>query len=414
MAEARPRRRWTGTVAVLPLLALAGGGAWWFYFRAPEAKQAAAAGESGGEEGDAKKDQAVPVTLAEARSGSFPVTLTGLGTVQAVNSVTVRAQISGQILHILFKEGQMVNQGDLLVEIDPRPLQAALAQAQAKLAQDQASVEDAKVNLGRIQDLAKKEFASRQQLDTQTAVVDQGNAQVQSDQAAIADAQTRLGYASIRAPLPGRVGFRLADVGTIVSPSDAEGIVNIQQVRPIAVIFNAAEESLGAITRAIGAGVPPVTALSSDGTVKLAQGRLTRINNEVDVASGTIRLKAVFPNEKDELWPGQSVSTELLVETLENATVVPALALQHGPDGLFVYVVGDDRKAEMRKVEIGPENAEEAVVLDGLKPGERVVTAGQYRLQNGILTAEDKPPGGAAPEQKAEGDGAGQQQAAEE
>jgi membrane fusion protein, multidrug efflux system len=392
MAQAQRSRSWLKGVLILLVLAAAAGGGWWWY-------GGALPGGEKKEEEAGKESKPVPVRIAAAETADFPVTLTGLGTVQAINSVTVRAQVSGQILHILFKEGQMVKQGDLLVEIDPRPLQAALDQAKARLAQDQANLQDAQANLARIQELAKKEFASRQQLDTQTALVSQGQAQIQSDQAAIADAQTRLDYASIRAPIPGRVGFRLADVGNVVSPSDAEGIVNIQQVQPIAVIFTAPEEALPAITKAVGQSVPPVTARSSDGTQELARGQLTRVNNEVDVASGSIRLKAVFENTDDRLWPGQSVSTELVVDTQKGATVVPVPAVQRGPDGLFVYAVGGDNKAKMQKVEVGPEDESRAVILDGLKPGDRIVTEGQYRVQDGVAVVEDggeqQKPGGA-------------------
>lgn len=407
MAQAPRTRPFWKPLLILLVIAAAVAGAWWFYGAHPKAPQ--------GQEQAGGKDKAVPVKLAGAETADFPVTMTGLGTVQAINSVTVRTQASGQILRILFKEGQMVKQGDLLAEIDPRPLQAALAQAQAKLDQDQANLQDVQTNLARVQDLAKKQFASRQQLDTQTALVAQGAAQLESDRAAIADAQTQLDYASIRAPIPGRVGFRLADVGSVVGPSDAEGLVNIQQVQPIAVIFTAPEEALPAITRAIALSVPPVTALSSDGATKLAEGRLTRVNNEVDVASGSIRLKAVFPNDDDTLWPGQSVSTALVVDTQKGATVIPLAAVQHGPDGLFVYAVGGDGKAKMRRIEVGPENETQAVVLKGLEPGERVVTAGQYRLQDGTLVAEDRGNmGQGAPVEKAEADPAGAQPTARE
>lgn len=406
MAEARRTRSW-GKILLLLLVAgaLAGGG-WWYY-----------RGKSGDQKGKEQADQAkgpVPVKFAIVETTDFPVKLSGLGTAEAINSVTVRAQVSGQILHILFKEGQMVSQGDLLVEIDPRPLQAALAQTQAKLAQDQVALEDAQVNLGRIQTLAKKEFASRQQLDAQTTAVNQAKAQVQSDQAAISDAQTRLDYASIRAPIPGRIGFRVADVGNVVGPSDTDGIVNIQQVQPIAVIFTAPEEALPAITKAVAQSTPPVTALSSDGARKIAEGKLTRVNNQVDVASGSIRLKGVFPNEDNALWPGQSVSTELVVDTQKNAAVIPIAAVQRGPDGLFVYAVGADNKAKMQKIEVGPEDADRAVVLKGLKPGDRIVTEGQYRVQDGVAVAEDKPKDKASEAVSAKADQADAQKTAQE
>lgn len=330
----------------------------------------------------------VPVTLGEAKQADFPVYLTGLGTVQPYDTVTVRSRVDGQVIKVAFKQGQMVKEGDLLVQIDPRPYQAALDQAKAKKAQDEANLKNAQANLGRYSYLQKQDFASKQQLDSQQAMVDQLTAQIQGDDAAIENAQTQLDYTTIRSPLAGRTGFRLVDPGNIVHAADAGGIVSIVKLQPISVVFTAPEDSVMQINKALSGGTVPVTAISSDGTKPLAQGHLALVNNQVDQASGTISMKATFKNEDNALWPGLSVSTKLLVETLHEAIVVPNDAIQHGPDGLYVFAVSADNKAEMRPVKLGEQGSDQSVVLTGLKPGERIVVAGQYRLQKGSLVSE--------------------------
>jgi membrane fusion protein, multidrug efflux system len=327
----------------------------------------------------------IPVTVAAVVSTDFPVYLTGLGTVQPYNTVTVRSRVDGEIVKVHFKQGQMVKEGDLLVQIDPRPYQAALDQALAKKAQDEANLKDAELDLERYAALVKQQAASKQQLDTQQAAVDQLKAQIQGDQAAIDNAQTQLSYTTITAPLSGKTGFRLIDPGNIVHAADESGIVTIVQLQPISVVFTAPEEDVPQINKALEAGTVPVTALSSDGLKTLSQGRLALVNNAVDQASGTISMKATFANKDNALWPGLSVTTRLLVNTLKQAVVVPNDAIQRGPNGLYAFVVGDDNKVAMQTIKISEQGTDQSVVQGGLSPGQKVVVAGQYRLQPGAL-----------------------------
>ena len=266
-------------------------------------------------------------SIAPVQKADFPVYLTGLGTVQGFNTVQVRTRVDGQIDKIAFNEGQMVNQGDLLVEIDPRPFQAALDQAKAKKAQDEANLANANLDLQRYTKLG--EFATRQQTDTQRSTVAQLTAQIAADEAAISNAQTQLDYTQVKAPITGVAGLRQVDIGNIVNASTQTGIVTIAQIEPISVIFTAPEDQLPYISEGQKAGALKVIAFTTDGKKPLAEGKLAVINNQVDTTSGTIRLKAVFDNKDHALWPGQSVSTRLLVRTLKDATVVPDDAVQH-------------------------------------------------------------------------------------
>jgi multidrug efflux system membrane fusion protein len=328
---------------------------------------------------------AIPATVAQVRTSDFPVYLYGLGTVQPYDTVTLSSRVDGQIITVAFKQGQMVAKGDLLVQIDPRPYQAALDQALAKKTQDEASLEDAQHNLRRYGALEKQAFASRQQFDTQGSTVNQLIAQIKGDQATIDNAQTQVDYTTIRSPLAGKTGFRLVDPGNIVHATDTTGIVTVVKLSPISVVFTAPEEDVPRINKALVAGSVPVTALSSDGLQTLSEGTLALVNNAVDPASGTIRMKATFENIDSALWPGLSVSTRLLVDTLKQATVVSDDAVQHGPSGLFVYLVGNDSKVAMQSITAGPRNDGQTVVLKGLSAGQNVVTEGQYRLQPGSL-----------------------------
>jgi len=324
---------------------------------------------------------AVPVRIAPVEKADFPVYLTGLGTVQGFNTVVVRTRVDGQINRIAFQEGQFVREGDTLVEIDPRPFQAALDQAKAKKAQDQANLANANLDLQRSTRLG--EFATRQQTDTQRALVAQLTAQVAGDDAAIANAQTQLDYATVKAPFSGIAGLRQVDVGNIVNAATQTGIVSIAQIEPIAVIFTAPEDQLPGIKAALAVAPPKTIALSTDGKRVLSTGTLSLINNQVDTSSGTIRLKAVFDNKDHALWPGQSVSTRLLIATLKDAAVIPDDAVQHGADGLYAYTVDRDNKAEFRKIKVTRSIDGRAVVDEGLSPGERVITAGQFKVQPG-------------------------------
>jgi membrane fusion protein, multidrug efflux system len=371
-------RRWA-LVIVLAVVAF-GGYLSWLHVHGNGAGTAAP-GETKGNE----MLPAIPVTVAKVKTGDFPVYLNGLGTVEPFVTVTVRSRVDGEVTKVTFKQGQMVKEGDLLVQIDPRPYQAALDQALAKKAQDEANLANAQVDLQRYTTLAKKDSIARQQLDTQQAMVNQLIEQIKGDQAAIDDAQTQLSYTTIRSPLTGKVGFRLVDPGNIVHAADTTGIVTIVKLQPISVVFTAPEETVPAINKALAAGTVPVTALSSDGLTTLAEGRLALVNNEIDQASGTIQMKAAFANADNVLWPGLSVSTRLLIETLRQVVVAPEDAVQRGPNGLYAFVVSDNNKIEMRDVKVGQEGNGQSVILQGLSPGEKVVIAGQYRLQQGVL-----------------------------
>src|SRR5580693_2871253 len=326
---------------------------------------------------------AIPVTTVTVQKADFPVYLTGLGTVQGFNTVLVRTRVDGQIDKIAFKEGQSVNQGDLLAEIDPRPYQATLDQAKAKKVQDEANLANANLDLQRYTRLG--EFATKQQLDTQRSTVAQLTAQIAADDAAIFNSQTQLDYTQVKTPITGVVGLRQVDIGNIVNASTQTGIVTVAQIEPIAVIFTAPEEQLPYISDAQSGQPLKVIAITTDGKKPLADGTLAVVNNQVDTTSGTIRLKGVFDNKDHALWPGQSVSTRLLIKTLKDAAVVPDDAIQHGTDGLYAYAVGQDNKAELRKVKVSQSIDGRSVVDSGLSPGEQVITAGQFKVQPGSL-----------------------------
>jgi multidrug efflux system membrane fusion protein len=365
---------------ILPIVALAAAGyfGWQRFHAAGEATNTA-------QKAAAPARAAIPVTIAPVIKADFPAYLTGLGTVQGFNTVQVRTRVDGQIDKIAFKEGQLVNQGDLLVEIDPRPYQATLDQAKAKRAQDEANLANANLDLQRYTKLG--EFATRQQTDTQRSTVAQLTAQIAADDAAIFNAQTQLDYTQVKAPIPGIAGLRQVDIGNIVNAATQTGIVSIAQIEPIAVIFTAPEDQLPYINEAQAVAPLKVVAITTDGKKPLAEGSLAVINNQVDTSSGTIRLKAVFANKNHALWPGQSVSTRLLVRTLKDATVVPDDAIQHSNDGLYVYTVNQDNKAEFRKVKVTYSIDGRSVVDEGLSPGQQVITGNQFKVQPGSLVS---------------------------
>ena len=369
------------TIVWILLIAAAAGAGYYGWERYQSGQQAAAKAAS------AQKlaRPAVRVTTAPVQKTDFPVYLTGLGTVQGFNTVQVRTRVDGQIDKVAFTEGQAVNQGDLLVEIDPRPYQAALDQAKAKKAQDEANIANANLDLQRYTKLG--DFATKQQTDTQRSTVQQLTAQIAADDAAISNAQTQLDYTAVKAPISGVAGLRQVDIGNIVNASTQTGIVTIAQIEPIAVIFTAPEEQLPYISE--GQAIQPlkVIALTTDGKKPLADGKLAVINNQVDSTSGTIRLKAVFDNKNHALWPGQSVSTRLLVKTLKDAIVVPDDAVQHGTNGLYAFVVGQDNKAELHKIKAGPSIDGRTVIEDGLSPDQQVITAGVYKVSPGSLVS---------------------------
>jgi multidrug efflux system membrane fusion protein len=368
---------------ILPIAALAALGYFgWQRFHGPDAATKA---ENAQKSAAATRTAAVPVTIAPVEKADFPVYLTGLGTVQGFNTVVVRTRVDGQIDKIAFKEGQLVKQGDLLAQIDPRPYQATLDQAKAKKAQDEANLANANLDLQRYTKLG--EFATRQQTDTQRSTVTQLTAQLAADDAAIFNAQTQVDYTTVKAPISGVAGLRQVDVGNIVNASTQTGIVTIVQIEPIAVIFTAPEDQLPFINEAQSTEPLKVIALTTDGKKTLSEGVLSVVNNQVDTTSGTIRLKAVFDNKNHALWPGQSVSTRLLVTTLKDATVVPDDAVQHGVDGLYAFAVNQDNKAELRKITVSKSIDGRSVIDQGLTPGQRVIVAGQYKVQPGSTVA---------------------------
>jgi multidrug efflux system membrane fusion protein len=369
--------RWVLLVAALIVLGYLG----WQRFHVDQATRADGAQKSAA----AARNAAVPVTVATVEKADFPVFLTGLGTVQGFNTVVVRTRVDGQIHEIAFKEGDLVKQGALLAQIDPRPFQASLDQAKAKKAQDEANLANANLDLQRFTKLG--EFATRQQTDTQRSTVAQLTAQVAADDAAIFNAQTQFDYTSVKAPIAGVAGLRQVDVGNIVNASTQTGIVTIAQIEPIAVVFTAPEDQLPYINEEQSKQPLKVIAFSTDGKKQLSDGSLAVINNQVDTTSGTIRLKAVFDNKNHALWPGQSVSTRLLVTTLKDATVIPDDAVQHGADGLYAFAVNADNKAELRKIKVSKSIDGRSVVDQGLNPGERVIVAGQYKVQPGSAVA---------------------------
>ncbi len=372
------KSRTTRWVLLAAILVSAGGYVAWHHYFVPLAQQHA-------NNAGPRKPPPVAVKIAPVEKADFPVYLTGLGNVQGFNTVVVRTRVDGQINKIGFVEGQFVKQGDILAEIDPRPFQAALDQATAKKAQDQANITNAQRDLERYTKLG--EFATKQQTDTQRSTVQQLTAQIEADDAAISNARTQVDYATVRAPLDGVTGFRQVDQGNIVNAATQTGIVTIAQIEPIAVIFTAPEEQLPQIKAALKIAPPKVIALSTDGKKTLSTGTLALINNQVDTTSGTIRLKAVFENKDHALWPGQSVSTQLLVDTLKDATVIPDDAIQHGTDGLYAFSVSQENKAELRKIQVTKSIDGRSVVDSGLSPGQQVITAGQYKVQPGSVVS---------------------------
>ena len=366
------------TISWIVLLAAIGGASYygWQRYQGAEAAKRVAAQKTA-------QPISVRVTTAAVAKTDFPVYLSGLGTVQGFNTVQVRTRVDGQIDKVAFTEGQLVNQGDLLVEIDPRPFQAALDQAKAKKVQDEANLANANLDLQRFTKLG--EFATKQQTDTQRSTVAQLTAQIAADDAAIANAQTQLDYTQVKSPISGVAGLRQVDIGNIVNASTQTGIVTIAQIEPIAVIFTAPEEQLPYINESQKIAPLKVVAITTDGKKPLAEGTLAGVNNQVDTSSGTIRLKAVFANKDHALWPGQSVSTRLLVTTLKDAIVVPDDAVQHSTNGLYAYTVNQDNKAELHKVKVSQSFDGHSVVDDGLSAGQQVITGGQFKVQPGTL-----------------------------
>jgi len=332
----------------------------------------------------ASVEVAVPVSVATAERRDVPYYLTGLGSVTAFYTVSVKSRVDGQLIEVKFKEGQFVKEGDLVAVIDPRPYQVQLEQAEAQLFKDQASLRDARLNFQRYKDLLKNSGAmSQQQVDTQGATVDQLDGTVRTDQAMIDNVKLQLVYCHITSPVSGRVGLRLVDPGNIVHAADTNAMFVITQLQPIAVIFTLPEDNLPDVSRRMNGGQLKVEAYSRDNTNKLATGTLQTIDNQIDQTTGTGRLKAVFDNRDDQLWPNQFVNCRLLLETRNNSTVVPAAAIQRGPQGTYVFVAKSDNTVTIKPVTLAFTQENVSVVADGLSPQEVVVTDGQDKLQEG-------------------------------
>lgn len=332
----------------------------------------------------ANANQAVQVTVASANKQDLPIFLTGLGSIQAYYTVSVKSRVDGQLVEVRFKEGQFVKENDILAVIDPRPYQVTLEQAQAQLFKDQASLRDAKLNYQRYKDLLQNSGAmSQQQVDTQQATVDQLDGAVRNDQAAVDSAKLNLVYCHITAPVSGRVGLRLVDPGNIVHAADTNPMLVLTQLQPITAVFTLPEDQLPEVARHMRNGPLQVDAYSRDDTTKLTSGKLLTIDNQIDQTTGTGRLKAVFENKESALWPNQFVNVHLLLETQKNATVVPSAAVQRGPQGNFVYVMNQDKTVEVRAVNVAVTQGNLSQIASGVSPGEIVVTDGQDKLQQG-------------------------------
>jgi multidrug efflux system membrane fusion protein len=357
--------------------------------------QPAAKGGKGGQRGSGgnTSTEAVPILAVPARSADVPVYLDGVGTVKALNTVTVRPQVDGKLINISFTEGQEVTKGTIVAKIDPVTYQAAYDQTAATKAKDEALLANARLDFDRYTRLAATNAINKQQLDTQKSLVSQLEAQVRLDQAAIDNARAILSYTDIIAPLTGRTGIRLVDEGNLVKASDTTGIVVITQVRPISVFFSLPQQDLPDLNKGLTEGPLPVDAFGADNKTALDKGKVLVIDNQVDQTTGTVKLKAEFPNADLQLWPGQFVNVRVLIDTLRNVVVVPTAAVQRGPNGTFVYVVKDDDTVTVRPVTLTQQDDVRSVAGTGLQAGERVVTTGFARLTEGtvvtVSSAED-------------------------
>ena len=367
------RRSWLRRLFWMLLVLAMIGAAVWYYPR-PESQP-----KTGG-----RNQGPAPVAVATVQKGDMPVALTGLGTVTPLATVTVKTQINGYLTEVAFQEGQMVKKGDFLAQIDPRPYQVALEQAEGQLGKDQALLRNAQLDLQRYNTLVAQNSIARQTRDTQVSLVAQDQAAIKTDQAQVDAQKLNLAYAHIVSPVTGRVGLRQVDAGNYVQTSDPNGIVVVTQLQPISVIFTLPEDNLPAVMKQVHAGTTlSVTAYERTGTTALGKGRLETVDNQIDTATGTVKLRAIFDNEQEILFPNQFVNIQLLVDTLHDTDIVPRAAIQHGAPGAFVYVVKPDQTAAVQKVKVGPADDQNIAVLDGLLSGDRVVVDGSDRLREG-------------------------------
>ncbi len=372
-----PSSSWRRLLWIIPVL-LGTVFAVWFV-QTSNAQTTGHGGKRGGADGGP-----TPVSVTAAQKGDIAVTRQGLGTVTPLANIVVRTQINGQLVQIAFKEGQIVQKGDFLAEIDPRPYELALQQARGTLVHDQALLKEAELNLARYKKLVAEDSIAKQQLDTQQSLVEQYQGAVQSDQAQIDSAKLNLVYCHITAPITGRVGLRQVDQGNYVQVGDANGLVTLTQLQPITTLFTLPEDDLPAIMKRLSEGAElTVTAYDRNQTTKLAEGKLVSTDNQIDTATGTIKLRAQFDNTDSALFPNQFVNIVLLVNTVHDTTLVPSATIQRGTPGTYVYVLKDDNKVELRPVKLGPSQGDIVSITDGLAPDEKVVTDGADKLRDG-------------------------------
>ena len=333
----------------------------------------------------------VMAKTAQAERRDMPIYLQGLGTVQAFYTVTVTSRVDGELQKVGFTEGQAVKKGDLLAQIDPRPYQAAYDQAVAAKGKDSAQLSNARADLQRYAVLAPQDLASKQTVDTQKSLVAQLEAQIAADQAAIDNAKTQLDYAHITSPIDGLTGVRLVDPGNNLHGSNATPIVVVTQTQPISVMFTLPEEALESVTSAMREGAVQVAAMSRDGKGEIDRGQIAVLDNQIDQTTGTVRLKATFPNAQDRLWPGEFINARVLMKTSRNAVTIPSTGVQRGPNGLYVFLVKPDRTVEMRPIKIGPDTDGRTIIEAGLEPGDTVTISNEYRLHEGVKVKAPPP-----------------------
>jgi len=363
---------------LLLALILAAGAGYFVYMRQPDGAQPA---EKKGRDGAAR---VMPVVAQPAKKSDVNVYLTGLGTVTPLKTVTVRSRVDGQLMRVLFREGQLVREGELLAEIDPRPFQAALTQFEGQMARDQALLANARIDHERYRVLLAQDSIAKQLVDTQEALVRQYEGTVKIDQGMVDNARLQLNYSRVTAPIAGRLGLRQMDAGNIVRASDTNGLVVITQLQPITVVYTIPQDNLQVVLKRIQSGERvPVEAFDRDQKVKLASGALLTVDNQIDTTTGTVKLKAQFPNDDANLFPNQFVNVRMLIDTRRDVTTVPSAALQRGARGLFVYVVKDDRTVTLRDVKTGPAENDATVIESGVEPGELIVVDGMDRLREG-------------------------------
>lgn len=394
----------TWALAVLVLLGAGGGFWWWKTHQAADGSMTSGAAGPGGPGGNRRfsaANRVQPVSVQAARRQDIRVTVNAIGTITASNTATVRPQVSGVLQALMFKEGQQVKAGQQLAQIDPRAFQAALGQAEGTLARDRATLDNAKVDLARYRDLFAKDAIAKQQLDTQEATVRQLEGTVKSDQAAADSARLQVSYTKLLAPIPGRVGLKQADLGNVVSPGDTNGVVTITQTRPIALVFSLPSAQLPLINAKLKAGKPVVVeAWDRGGTIKLADGKVATLDNAIDASTDSIKMKALFSNEDDALYPNQSVSVRLQLDTLSDSLAVPQAAVLRGAQGFYVYVVNADMSVAVKGVKPGAVDGDWMAIEGPLQAGDKVVIDGVDRLRDGakveVIAADPKQRAGAA------------------